>query len=63
MTYAIVNSDNELLAYVGDSEIIKRMDIEVKCYNGTEPLLQEKDGTLYIENDAFVFKADKENEK
>lgn len=54
---------NEVIACVplDDSECIVRKDVEIKVYDGTEPIFTEKDGYVAVKTNAFLIDLGKED--
>ena len=54
---------DEIIACVplDGSECIVRKDVEIKVYNGTEPVFTEKDGYVAVKRNAFLINLRKED--
>lgn len=54
---------NEVIACVplDGSECIVRKDVEIKVYDGTEPIFTEKDGYVAVKTNAFLIDFGKGN--
>lgn len=55
--YVVVNkSTREILACISEKQIVLRKDVDVKTYDGTEPVLRETDHGIYLKDNAVVIK-------
>ena len=55
VNYAVVNKDtNELMAYIGGRDIIKRKNIDIINFGYNEPTFMDKDGKVYVDRLHFT---------